>query len=99
MEKDKITKPISETSDSLEKMVESLNEASDSLGEVSDSLGKMIESLDEASKLLDEVNDSLEELIQTHIDFYKEICHRVLIFFIYLMILAFISLFAMMSIY
>ncbi len=78
--------------DEFDEMIKSLDKASGSLEET-------VELLDKASNSLDEANDSFEELIQTHIDFYKEIYHRVLIFFIYLMILAFISLFAMMSIY
>ena len=67
-----------------------------------DEFDKAIESLDEASKSLEEANKSLEELTdtdQTHIDFYKEIYRRVLIFFIYLMILGIVSIIAMMSIY
>lgn len=67
-----------------------------------DEFDKAIESLDEASKSLEEANKSLGELIDTHqahIDFYKEIYRRVLIFFIYLMILGIVSLFAMMFIY
>ena len=67
-----------------------------------ESLDKVSDSLKETVELLDEASDSFEELIdtyQTHIDFYKEIYHRVLIFFIYLMILGIVSLIAMMSIY
>ena len=75
------------------------DKAIESLDKVSDSLKKTIELLEEANKSLDEASDSFEELIQTHIDFYKEIYRRVLIFFIYLMLLGIVSLFAMMSIY
>jgi len=75
------------------------DKAIESLDKVSDSLKKTVELLDEASNSLDEASDSLEELIQTHIDFYKEIYRRVLMFFIYLIVLGIVSIIAMMSIY
>ena len=74
--------------DKFDKAIESLNK-------VSDLLEKTVESLNEADKSFEELIDTY----QTHIDFYKEIYHRVLIFFIYLMVLGVVSLIAMMSIY